>query len=266
MDSRWTLPFMGVFLLALVLGSARAGPENFDPLGGLKGQAEDGGRQSRGRERAGYYRVKPGDTLWDIARRFFGSPFSWRRIFESNRGQISNPHWVNPGQVLEIPGGGSEAPEYRQQVERARQAGPGPKPGAGATYGLPLAAGRITSNYGSRTLRGKADFHGGIDIAVPTGTTVYSTAPGRVKFVGWKGGYGRLVIVEHDDGSETYYAHLLQGTVKAGDTVAQGQPIALSDNTGNSTGPHLHYGVRRGGRFEDPRHTSSFPPQGGSFG
>jgi len=116
-------------------------------------------------------------------------------------------------------------------------------------------SGRISSDFGSRfhPIDKRTRFHGGMDIAVPTGTTVSAAAEGTVVFAGRKGGYGNLVIVEHPDGRETRYAHLSSISVAAGDPVTQGQPIALSGSTGRSTGPHLHFEIREEGVAVDPR-------------
>ena len=114
--------------------------------------------------------------------------------------------------------------------------------------------GRISSEFGTRfhPLDRKMKFHGGIDIAVPTGTRVSAAAEGTVAFAGRKGGYGNVVIIEHPDGRETRYAHLASISVAAGDPVAGGQPIAFSGSTGKSTGPHLHFEMREHGRAVDP--------------
>ena len=90
--------------------------------------------------------------------------------------------------------------------------------------------------------------HSGIDVAVPVGTSIHSTMPGKVTYAGWNTeGYGNLVIVENGP-YRTYYAHLQQIPVKVGQTVEAGTVIGLSGSTGNSTGPHLHYEVRVDGQ------------------
>ena len=126
---------------------------------------------------------------------------------------------------------------------------------AAVTTGLPSAAGYIwpvqgvlTSNYGWRWGR----MHEGIDIAVPGGTPVVAATAGTVVHAGWMGGYGNLVVVDHGGGVATAYAHNTSVTVGAGQQVAQGQLIAYSGNTGNSTGPHVHFEVRVGGAAVDP--------------
>jgi murein DD-endopeptidase MepM/ murein hydrolase activator NlpD len=87
--------------------------------------------------------------------------------------------------------------------------------------------------------------HNGLDIAVPVGTPIQTTMDGQVIHAGWNNqGYGNLVIVENGE-YRTYYAHLSSIPVSVGDSVSAGTIIGLSGNTGNSTGPHLHYEIRR---------------------
>jgi len=94
--------------------------------------------------------------------------------------------------------------------------------------------------------------HNGIDFGVVVGTPVETTMSGKVTYAGWNNqGYGNLVIVENGD-YKTYYAHLSSIPVSVGDTVNAGATIGLSGNTGNSTGPHLHYEVRQNNTVIDP--------------
>lgn len=87
-------------------------------------------------------------------------------------------------------------------------------------------------------------YHRGVDIAVPEGTPVRPTKPGQVAFAGLYRGYGNLVAVAHADGTATLYGHNSRITVRVGDRVAEDTIIALSGNTGRSTGPHVHYEIR----------------------
>jgi murein DD-endopeptidase MepM/ murein hydrolase activator NlpD len=116
------------------------------------------------------------------------------------------------------------------------------------------AATRVSSGFGNRKdpfTRGKA-FHAGIDFPAPTGTTVLSAGFGTVTFVGRKSGYGNVVEVTHGAGLVTRYAHLSAFIVKDGQTVQTGTPIAKVGSTGRSTGPHLHFEVRREEKAVDP--------------
>lgn len=112
----------------------------------------------------------------------------------------------------------------------------------------PLSNNKITSPYGTRS-RG---FHSGIDLAAKTGTSVYASAGGKVVLASWYYGYGNCIVIDHGNGIKTRYAHLSAYKVKVGETVSRGQLIALSGNTGNSTGPHLHYEVIVNGSTKNP--------------
>lgn len=112
----------------------------------------------------------------------------------------------------------------------------------------PVSGGTITSKYGQRS----SGFHTGVDIAVPTGTPVYAAAAGTVVKAGWSGGYGYLVVIDHGNGYQTYYAHNSRLCVSVGQSVSKGQNIAYSGSTGNSTGPHLHFEVRINGNTTNP--------------
>lgn len=114
--------------------------------------------------------------------------------------------------------------------------------------------GRITSRYGPR--RGRP--HQGIDLALKTGDPVYATFDGKVRFSKAAGNYGNLVIIRHNNGLETYYAHLSQRDVEVGDWVVAGQQIGLGGSTGKSTGPHLHFEVRYRGQSFDPERIVNF--------
>ncbi len=95
-----------------------------------------------------------------------------------------------------------------------------------------------------------------IDLGTPVGTSVFAAASGEVlisRASGWNGGYGRYIVISHANGTETVYGHLSVNYVSAGEFVFQGQVIGLTGNTGNSTGPHLHFEVRGAYNFmQDP--------------
>ena len=116
------------------------------------------------------------------------------------------------------------------------------------TYMFPVTNWNVTSNFGYRWGR----LHAGTDVGIPVGTTVRASRAGQVVTAGWLGGYGNCVIIDHGDGVCTRYGHLSEVTVSVGQYVDQGQQIALSGNTGRSTGPHLHFEIRINGEAVDP--------------
>lgn len=114
--------------------------------------------------------------------------------------------------------------------------------------------GRVSSNYGWRRdpFTGRRAWHTGVDIAAPTGRSVVAAAEGKVIFTGWNGNYGKCIIVRHDFGFETLYGHLSKISVNVGDRVKKAQKIGEVGSTGRSTGPHLHYEVRRYSKVVNP--------------
>ena len=118
-----------------------------------------------------------------------------------------------------------------------------------APFAVPLKGSfRYTSGFGMRWGR----MHKGTDFAAPHGTPIYATADGVVIHAGWQSGYGRMVKIKHEFGIETRYAHNSKLFVKKGQRVSRGQKIAAMGNTGRSTGTHLHYEVRVGGKAVNP--------------
>ncbi len=121
-------------------------------------------------------------------------------------------------------------------------------------YIKPISGGRKTSGFGLRKAptKGASTNHKGQDWAIPVGTPVYASCGGTVAKAGWGSGYGYVVYINHIDGRQTRYAHLSKILVKAGQTVKQGERIALSGNTGVTTGPHLHFEMLINGKQVDP--------------
>ena len=122
------------------------------------------------------------------------------------------------------------------------------------TYIKPLSGGRQSSGFGRRKAptRGASSYHKGIDWATPVGTAVMASSAGTVVRAGWGSGYGYVVYINHADGRQTRYGHLSKVLVSPGQQVAQGQKIALSGNTGVSTGPHVHFEMLIGGSQVNP--------------
>lgn len=118
----------------------------------------------------------------------------------------------------------------------------------------PLGTLRISSGFGVRKdpFTGQSAFHSGIDFPAPQGTSVRSAASGVVSFAGWKDGYGKVVEITHESGLVTRYPHLSKVLVGVGDRVGADAKVALVGSTGRSTGPHLHFEIRRNGEAIDP--------------
>ncbi|MBI3281426.1 MAG: M23 family metallopeptidase [Acidobacteria bacterium] len=114
--------------------------------------------------------------------------------------------------------------------------------------------GRLLSHFGKRLdpFSGEGAFHTGVDISAGRGTLIKATADGIVMHAEWGGDYGRLVVIDHGGGVQTYYAHMSRIDVVAGQGIRRGEIIGLSGATGRVTSPHLHYEVRRGGTPINP--------------
>ncbi|MEM7249322.1 MAG: M23 family metallopeptidase [Acidobacteriota bacterium] len=122
----------------------------------------------------------------------------------------------------------------------------------------PVEYTRISSRFNKRRrhpILGFTKAHNGTDYAAPRGTPVRSMADGIVRYAGWRGASGRLVVVEHENGLKSYYAHLhrIQPGIKAGKRISQKQQLGTVGSTGRATGPHLHLGIKRNGKWVDPQ-------------
>ncbi len=122
------------------------------------------------------------------------------------------------------------------------------------TYLKPISGGRLSSGFGRRSAptKGASSYHKGVDWATPVGTAVMASCSGTVTRAGWGSGYGYVVYIDHGDGRQTRYGHLSKILVKVGQKVSQGEKIALSGNTGVSTGPHVHFEILIGGTQVNP--------------
>jgi|LGVF01.1.fsa_nt_gb murein DD-endopeptidase MepM/ murein hydrolase activator NlpD len=138
---------------------------------------------------------------------------------------------------------------------------PPPRIGTGTfDYPFDTSRGRVTSGFGMRFHPIYKDYrrHTGIDIAMSSGSPIYAADGGKVVYVGYNGGYGMMIKINHGENIETIYAHLSKYYVSVGDKVFKGEKIGLSGNTGTSTGPHLHFEVRKLGTPIDPKKYLSF--------
>lgn len=152
------------------------------------------------------------------------------------------------------------APEYEEQTQTQYfwPAGQRTLPNTGVTAqgnhtpGWPVQ-GRVSSGYGQVRpgIRDASGYHGGVDIAVPVGTPVVAPIGGTVLWAKWAGTYGNAMLVQMDDGHSMLVAHLSGFRARPGQRVNAGQTIALSGNTGNSTGPHVHWEIRTSPAYGD---------------
>ncbi|MEV1022851.1 transglycosylase family protein [Streptomyces sp. NPDC050264] len=225
------------------------------------------------------YTVIGGDTLSGIAETR-KVPGGWEHLYSANRKTVgADPDLIVPGQRLSMPGADAkktepkkahkaQPPQKTQQSQKAEPKKTQPKKAetkkaetkkaetktAAATKTAsrgavaPVSA-SIGTPYHAAGASWSKGYHTGVDFAVPTGTTVKAVAAGQVVSAGWGGSYGYEVVIRHADGHYSQYGHLSALSVKSGQRVVEGQRIARSGSTGNSTGPHLHFEVRTGPGF-----------------
>lgn len=179
-----------------------------------------------------------GVDLMDLLAAYGADPVAVARANE-----IRSPFDLRPGMLLFLPGVEPTAALERLAAVRELE----------NTYVWPLH-GRLTSYFGRRNLGlGTSTFHRGLDIAAPTGSTIVAARSGTVTFAGWSTqGYGNLIKIRHAGGAESWYAHASRILVRVGQSISQGEPIALVGSTGISTGPHLHLEIHVAGRAIDP--------------
>ncbi len=127
-----------------------------------------------------------------------------------------------------------------------------PKEHGGKYMINPVPAASVSSRYGWRVLRGKSDFHEGLDLAAWKGTSIYAAASGEVIYAGYSQSYGNHIKIRHEDGLITLYAHCSELLVDTGDIVSQADEIGLVGSTGNSTGYHCHFEVYEDGERINP--------------
>ncbi|MGW6708497.1 transglycosylase family protein [Streptomyces sp. NPDC054956] len=193
------------------------------------------------------YTVVSGDTLGTIGSRV---GVDWQKLYSDNRSVIgSNPDMIIPGQRLSYGSGsgaasdsGRSTPAAPKSSNSSKSAGSS-RSSSSAKGVLPVSGASISARY-HQSGGWAAGHHTGIDFAVSTGTPVKAAAAGTVVSSGWQGAYGNAVVIKHDDGRYTLSAHLSSATASAGERVSAGERIGRSGNTGNSTGPHLHFEVR----------------------
>lgn len=187
-------------------------------------RAHVGGDEASDLENVREYKVQSGETISEIAINFNTDVESLKRL---NNLESFN---IQSGQTLEIPFSDGKRPT---SIELKEGLLPWP------------VEGPITSDYGWREhpITGKRQFHGGIDIAAPKGTPVKAVAEGIVAESTWRGGFGKTIVIDHDQEIKTLYAHNSRLLIREGAHVEKGQIISLVGSTGQSTGPHVDFRI-----------------------
>lgn len=174
--------------------------------------------------------VVKGETVKSIAKKYGGN---YEEILQYN--DLTLESTISVGDVIVVPDGEIAAPTYTSSSVIVKGGG---GPSYSGYYILPLTAGRR-----SQGLHG----YNGVDYAAPSGTPILASATGDViisKSSGWNGGYGKYIVIKHDNGTQTLYAHNSSNIVYSGQHVVQGQVIGYVGSTGRSTGAHVHFEVR----------------------
>jgi lipoprotein NlpD len=223
-------------------------------LSGCPGPGPDPAGSKQHVELSGiWHELQQGDRLDKLARRY---DIPLQDIEEING--LERWEKLEPGRKIFIPGAARGAGEGGKGSGKARAAGKGSSPPAtmqaaaprpAGSFVFPVPSGKVTSRFGVRSKRR----HEGIDIAAPAGTAVLAAAGGKVIYAGsGVRGYGNLILIRHQGGIVTVYAHNRRNLVKEGEEVGQGQVIAEVGHTGRASGDHLHFEVRRGDTPVDP--------------
>ncbi|MFE9461392.1 LysM peptidoglycan-binding domain-containing M23 family metallopeptidase [Streptomyces californicus] len=222
------------------------------------------------------YSVVSGDYLSKIAaeHKIKGG---WEKLYQDNRSTVGDdPGLIHPGMKLTLGAKGSAPAQKSAAPETAsKKAAPAPKAApkqapkgdtisaddsegsnksaqtgsseaTGSGWSAPLANPNVTTQYRASGASWSSGYHTGSDFQAASGTPVLAIGPGTVVSAGNSGSYGNEVVIKHEDGMYSQYAHQSSLNVSVGQTVTGGQQIGLSGSTGNSTGPHLHFEVRTG--------------------
>jgi len=193
------------------------------------------------------HRVERGETLYRIGKAY---GVSYQELARANH--ITDAGRIEIGQLIVIPHASRELPVRVITPERARPDRPAPLelPAGPSPFIWPVPEGLrvVSSHFGPRG----ASHHDGIDISSPEGTPVRAARAGRILYSDRLRGYGNLVIVEHDDGYATVYAHNRENRAHAGDAVRQGDLIAAVGETGKASGPNLHFEIRKDNVARNP--------------
>jgi len=192
-----------------------------------------------------YHEVRKGENLYRIGKAY---GISHEQLAQIN--DIRNPDRLAVGQRIFIPGGGRVLPVNLITPVRAVADAPAAQefPRGEGIFIWPLASGTLASLFGARG----QSFHDGIDISAPEGTPVRAAREGTVIYGDTLRGYGNVVIISHAGGYATVYAHNDENLVRAGDRVRQGQLVARVGRSGRTSGPNLHFEIRKDNVARNP--------------
>ncbi|ADO82717.1 M23 family metallopeptidase [Ilyobacter polytropus] len=204
----------------------------------LKGEAKNS------KAKPNYHIIKPGETLYRLS--------VWYDISVERLRQYNNlpDNTIYVGQKIYL---NSKYSKNNTQIYKSASKSSYISPTL-KSFRWPIKTKEITSKFGSRIhpITGRKTTHDGVDLKSKMNTPVYAPYSGTVTYSGWMRGYGKVVIINHGNGYETRYAHLNRWLVKKGQKISKGQVIAKTGNTGLSTGPHLHYEIRKNSKPVDP--------------
>jgi murein DD-endopeptidase MepM/ murein hydrolase activator NlpD len=189
------------------------------------------------------YTVEAGDTLSSIAadQDIDGG---YQALYDANKDVIGDdPNLIRPGEKLSLDVGSSSSSGSSTSASDASYGTDTSTTQATAT--LPVSDAQPTAGYDAQGSEWTGSRHTGQDWSVPTGTTVKAAIGGTVVEADWNDSFGYQIVIKHASGSYQHYAHLSQIDVKTGESVGKGDAIAKSGATGNATGPHLHFEVRK---------------------
>ncbi len=192
------------------------------------------------------YKVGQGESLWKVSKSY---EVSLAQLVEMNDLALTD---LKAGQVIRIP---VKDPAILDRLWRSRHPVDHRQIEAPGRFRLPVSGARVTDRFGIRIhpINGMRNFHQGIDLAAPMGTPIRAAKAGQVVFSGWRQGYGRCVVLKHPDGCETWYAHCYRLLARIGTRVKGGERLATVGSSGSSTGPHLHFEIRKQNRAVNPQ-------------
>jgi murein DD-endopeptidase MepM/ murein hydrolase activator NlpD len=198
-----------------------------------------------------YHKVARGETLQAIATKYSVTPEAIA-LYPGN--ELSEPYTLVADQTLIIPGGVRPAPPKPVQTypTTAARTTTASSPAVGTAAGSVAGSGQFGWPMSGRISQGYWEGHRAIDIYAPRGTPIIASDAGTIAAAHFARGYGRMVVVDHGNGYQTLYAHMDAFFVEVGQAVEKGQLLGKCGSTGNSTGPHVHFEVRKGGSLLNP--------------